>query len=53
MGKNEIIFGADMRSSVHINNKNKDNLILGEGPAQGLDDTTSTTEGNPLNLHNQ
>ena len=42
-----------MRLSVHINNTNKYNLILGEGPAQGLDDTTSTTEGNPLNLHNQ
>ena len=29
MGKN---FGADMNSSVHIDNKNKDILILGEGP---------------------
>ena len=25
-------FGADIRSSVHIDNKNKDILILGEGP---------------------
>ena len=33
-----------MSSSVHINNKNKDNLILGEGPTQGLDDTTLTAE---------
>ena len=32
------IFGADMSSSVHIDNKNKDILILGEGPTQGLDD---------------
>ena len=31
-----------MSSSVHIDNKNKYILILGEGPAQGLDDTTST-----------
>ena len=30
-----------MRSSVHIDNKNKDILILGE---QGLDDTTLTAE---------
>ena len=27
-----------MSSSVHIYNKNKDILILGEGPTQGLDD---------------
>ena len=44
MGKNVIIFGADINSSVHIDNKGKDILILGEGPAQGLDDTTLTTE---------
>ena len=31
-------FGADMNSSVHIDNKNKYILILGEGPTQGLDD---------------
>ena len=40
MGKNVIIFGADMSSSVHVDNKGKDILILGEGPTQGLDDTT-------------
>ena len=33
-----------MSSSVHIDNKNKDILILGEGPTQGLDDSTLTTE---------
>ena len=31
MGKKVIIFGADMSSSVHIDNKNKD-IILSEGP---------------------
>ena len=36
MGKNVIIFGADMSSSVHIDNKGKDILIFGEGPTQGL-----------------
>ena len=40
MGKNVIIFGADMSSSVHINNENKNILILGEGPTRGLDHTT-------------
>ena len=33
-----------MNSSVHIDNKNKDMLILGEGTLQELDDTTSTAE---------
>ena len=32
VGKNVIIFGADMSSSAHIENENKDTLILGEGP---------------------
>ena len=44
MGRNVIIFGADMSSSVHVNNKNRDILILGEGRTQGLDDTTLTAE---------
>ena len=30
-GKNVIIFGADMSSSVHVDNKGKDILILGKG----------------------
>ena len=38
-GKNVIIFGVDMSSSVHVNNKKKDILILHEGPTQGLDNT--------------
>ena len=46
MGENIIIFGVNMSSSVHIGNKNKDILILGEGPTQGLDDTTLTAEAN-------
>ena len=33
-----------MSSSVHIHNKNKDTLILGKGPTEGLDGTTLTTE---------
>ena len=40
-----------MSSSVHIDNKKKDILILGEGPTQGLDDTTLTTEAiYPINF---
>ena len=43
-GQNVINFGVDMSSSVHIDNKKKGLLILGEGPTQGLDRTTSTAE---------
>ena len=51
MGKNVTIFGANMSSSVHIDNKNKGILILGEGPTQGLNDTTFKAEANyPINF---
>ena len=33
-----------MSSSMHIDIKNKIILILGEGPTQGLDDTTLATQ---------
>ena len=36
VGRNVIIFGVDMSSSPHIDNKKKDILILGKGPTQGL-----------------
>ena len=44
VGKNVVIFGVNMSSFEHIDNKGKDILILGEGPTQGLDDTTLTGE---------
>ena len=44
MGKNVIIFGVDMSSSVHIDNGKKYILILGKGSTQGLDDTTITAQ---------
>ena len=43
-GKIVIIFGVDMSSCVHSNNKSKDILILGKGKAQGLDNVTLTAE---------
>ena len=43
-GRNVIIFGVEMSSSVHVDNNKKDILILGEGITQGLDDTALTTE---------
>ena len=43
-----------MNLSVHIDNKNKDILILGEGPTQGLDDSTLTAEAiYPINFTQQ
>ena len=44
MGKNVIILKVDMSSSVHIDNKKKDILILSKGSALGLDDTSLTAE---------
>ena len=44
IGQNLIIFGVDMSSSIHVDNKKKDILILGEGPTQGLHGTTLTAE---------
>ena len=41
-GRNCIIFAVDMSSSVHVDNKEKDILILIKGPTQGLDGTTVT-----------
>ena len=38
-GQNVIIFGVDMSSSAHIDNKKKDILVLGKGPTQGLEQT--------------
>ena len=51
MERNAIIFGADISSSVHNDNKDKDILILGEGPTQRLDDTTLAAEAKyPINF---
>ena len=44
MGKNVVIFGADMSSSMYVDKKEKDILILGEGLIQELDDMTLSTQ---------
>ena len=38
-GQNVLIFGSDISSPAHINNKKKDILVLGKGPTQGLEHT--------------
>ena len=51
MRKNVIIFGADISSAAHIGDRNKDILILGEGPTQRLDDSTLTAGAKcPINF---
>ena len=43
LGKSVIIFGVDMSSSVHIDNKKKYILISGKGPTQ-ISENTLTAE---------
>ena len=38
--ENVITFGADVSSSLHVDNKGKDISIIVEGPTQGLNGTT-------------
>ena len=44
IGKNVIIFGADMSSPAHFDNRAKDILILGLCQTRGLDDNSLTAE---------
>ena len=44
VGKNVIIFEVDLGSSAHSDDKEKDILILGIGPTQGLRNTTLSAE---------
>ena len=43
-----VIFGANMGSLMHSDNKKKYILILGKGPVHGLDDATLTAKKNIL-----
>ena len=50
-GKNVIICGADMSSSVHINNNWKVMFILVDGATQDFDDTIFTAKTKyPINF---
>ena len=42
--KKNVIFGVDDSSSMLIDGRNKNILVLGEGPTRGLDNTTITAE---------
>ena len=49
-GQNVLIFGADMSSSSHIDNKKKDILVLRRGPTQGLEHTLTAKKMYSINF---
>ena len=49
-GQNVLIFGVDMSSSAHIDNKKKDILVLGKGPTQGLEHTLTAEKMYSINF---
>ena len=48
--QNVLIFGVDMSTSTHIDNKKKDILVLGRGPTQGLESTLTAEKCTQLTL---
>ena len=50
VGKNAVIFGADMNSSPYIDIKKKDILILGKGPTKGLEHTLTAKKLYSINF---
>ena len=49
-GQNVLIFGVDMNSSAHIDNKKKDKLVLGKGITQGLEHTLTAEKMYSINF---
>ena len=49
-GQNVLIFGADMRNSIHIDNKGKDILVLGRRPTQRLESTLTAEKMYSINF---
>ena len=45
-----LIFGADMSTSIHIDNKGKDILVLGRGQIQGLESTLTAEKIYSINF---
>ena len=50
IGRNVIIFGVDMSSSTHIENKKKDILLLGKGPTHRLEHTLTAEKWYLINF---
>ena len=49
-GQIVLIFGTDMNSSVHIDNKKKDMLVFGKRPTQGFEHTLTAETMNSINF---
>ena len=49
-GQNVLIFGADMSTSIHMDNKGKDILALGKGPTHRLESTLTAEKCVQLTL---
>ena len=49
-GQNVLIFGVDMSSSAHIDNKKKDILVLGKESTQGLEHTLTVEKMYSINF---
>ena len=49
-GQNVLIFGVNMSSSSHIDNKKRDILVLGKGPRQGLEHTLTAEKMYSINF---
>ena len=49
-GQNVLIFGVDMSSSSHIDNKKKEILVLGKGQIQGLEHTLTAEKMYSINF---
>ena len=49
-GQNVLIFGVDMSSSAHTDNKKKDILVLGKEPTQGLEHTLTVEKMYSINF---
>ena len=45
-----LIFSVDMSTSIHIDNKKKDILVLGRGPTQGLESTLTAEKMYSINF---
>ena len=49
-GQNVLIFGSDMSTSIHIDNKKKDILVLGRGPTKGSESTLTAEKMYSINF---
>ena len=49
-GQNVLIFGANMSTSIHVDNKKKDILVLGRGPTQELESTLTAEKMYSINF---